>query len=83
MKTQMHKYLEMVELKSYLKGAAAWNQLEGAEELTEEQWEEMYEYAVQLGDNLKNMENDEERIKYLIEGVLLHILIDIIEGNYS
>lgn len=80
--TKMQKYTEIVALKSYLKGSASFNDIDGTEELTEEQWEELHEYALQLADNLAEMKSDSERIDYLIEGVMLHTLIDVIEGNY-
>ena len=48
MTTAMKLYSEIQAVKSNLIGSAAFNDIEGAWDLTEEQWEEIHDYASAL-----------------------------------
>ena len=79
MTTMMKQYSEIMSLKSCLCGMAELNEIEGLDELVEDDWNQLYEYALVLYDKLESLPDDETRVQFLTEGLMLHVLMDYID----
>jgi hypothetical protein len=77
--SKMQKYSEIMSLKSCMHGMADLNEVEGVDELTDDDWSQLHEYAVQLYDRLNDLPDDETRVQFLTEGLMLHVLMDYID----
>ena len=75
----MKQYSEIMSLKSCLSGMAELNEIEGLDELVEDDWNQLYEYALVLYDKLESLPDDETRVQFLTEGLMLHVLMDYID----